>query len=467
MDKNAIDQMMKLIDKSQRILLMTHAKADCDGLGSMVSMYLALKQLGKDPVAVTNDPAPENLGFLPSIGSVRNSLSGIEDFVIRLNVSKTPLSKIKYHLEEGYVNIVATPKSGRFGPEDVSFGAPEGKDEHFDLIMTFDTGNLEHLGPIYDRHADLFFKAPIINVDHHASNTDFGQVNLVDVVAASTTQILLELLKEMEKKYQAKLIDEHVATLLLAGLITDTGSFQHSNTSPQAMETAAELLDLGARQQEIIKQIYKTKKLSTLKLWGLVLSKVKSDPVHRIVWSTVAKQDLDSVGASSEESEGIIDDLLSNAPGAEIIMLAKHSDEGVVSVSMRSTTNSVDVGAFCRTLGGGGHVRAAGFKVRDGRSMEEVAQTTLKALREFQAGRLNLHPGPTPMHEEKKAEKKESILPSAQKPQTEAKKNPGEEVKKPKVTYLDFSASKEGTSANKDPGQAKDEKPKADENLKK
>ncbi len=395
MDPNLKDQIFNLIDKSQSILLLTHAKADCDGLGSMISMYQVLQSLGKEVVAATNDPAPDNLSFLPSINVVQNSITS-KNFVITLDISGTPLNKIKYKLAEdkNSVNIVVTPSKGHFKPEDVSFDHEVGS---FDLIMTFDTGNLEHLGPIYDQNSELFFKVPIINVDHHASNTDFGTINLVDMVAASTTEVLLGLLEEMEKKYQKKYINEDIATLLLAGLITDTGSFQHANTSPHAMETAAKLLDRGARQQEIIKNIYKTKKLSTLKLWGSVLSKVETDPIYRLVWSSISKHDLEESGASSEESESIIDDLLSNAPGAELIMLFKYNDEGFVSVSMRSTTNSVDVGKICQENGGGGHVRAAGFKMRDSNNLEQLINDTLTKVREYQGNRLNIHPEDKPL----------------------------------------------------------------------
>lgn len=390
MDPTTKDQIFNLIDKSKTILLLTHAKADCDGLGSMISMYLALQELGKEVVAATNDPAPEVLSFLPSISIVQNSVSS-NNFVITLDITNTPLNKIKYNLSEdrSKVNIIVTPKAGRFQSEDVRLGQEE---RHFDLIITFDTGNLEHLGPIYEQNAELFFNTPVINIDHHASNTDYGQVNYVDVVSASTTEMMLDLLRVMEERYQKKFLNPDVATLLLAGLITDTGSFQHANTSPHAMEVAAELLDLGARQQEIIKNIYKTKKLTTLKLWGTVLSKVETDPIYRIVWSSVSKADLAETGANSEESEGIIDDLLSNAPGAEVIILFKYNDEGYVSASMRSTTNSVDVGKICAQMGGGGHIRAAGLKRRDGSSLEKLIEDTLITVRQYQGERLNIHP---------------------------------------------------------------------------
>jgi len=288
-------QIFNLLNKSQKILLFTHAHADADGLGAMISMHSVLKELGKDVTAVTSDPAPENLDFLPAMDIVQNSLSSIKDFIITLDCSMTAVNKIKYNLEGNRVNIIISPKNGSFNPQNVTFA--QGGEDHYDLLMTFDTGNLEHLGAIYEQNTEMFFKTPLINIDHHASNTDFGQVNLVDVVSAATTEVLLGLLKEMEKKYSKKLITADIATLLLAGLITDTGSFQHANTSPKAMETAAELMDYGARQQEIIKNIYKTKKLSTLKLWGIVLSKVQVDPVYRMVWSAVGREDLKEAGA--------------------------------------------------------------------------------------------------------------------------------------------------------------------------
>lgn len=440
MDQNTKNQILNLIDKSQSILLLTHAKADCDGLGSMISMYLALQALGKEVVAATNDPAPEVLSFLPSMHIVQNSVAS-NNFVITLDITTTPLNKIKYKLSEDQmkVNIVVTPKSGHFKPEDVTFDREAG---NFDLIITFDTANLEHLGPIYDQNAELFFKTPVINIDHHASNTDYGQINYVDVVSASTTEMMLQLLSEMETRYDKKFLNEDVATLLLAGLITDTGSFQHANTSPRAMEVAAQLLDLGARQQEIIKNIYKTKKLTTLKLWGAVLSKVETDPIYRLVWSSITKNDLAETGATPEESEGIIDDLLSNAPGAEIIMLFKYNSEDYVSVSMRSTTNSVDVGKISAEMGGGGHVRAAGFKLRDGTTLETMIQNTLKKVREYQANRLNIHP-------EMLQKGGEFVLPDLSLPSNEALKATPIQVSQPtqpkpaeSVQYLDFNRPK-------------------------
>ncbi len=457
MNQEIYDQITGLIDKSQSILLMTHARSDADGLGAMLSMYKVLKGMGKDVSAVTNDPAPEELGFLPSLDIVQNSIGGGDDFVISVSTANAEASKIKYNVLGDKVNIVISPKEGGFKPEDVSFLQGSAQ---FDLIMTFDTGNLEHLGPIYDENAELFFKTPLINVDHHASNTDYGQINLVDVVAASATEVLFGLLKDMEKKQNKKLVDEDIATLLLAGIITDTGSFQHSNTSPQAMATSAELLDLGARQQEIIKNIYKTKKLSTLKLWGIVLSKVQVDPVYRMVWSTLSEQDLREAGAKADETGTIIDDLLATAPGAEVIFLIKQGDNGVTSVSMRSTSNAVDVGKLSTEMGGGGHIRAAGFRV-SGQSFEEAVNTVVSKARAFQAERLNIQPGnvPAPAQEVPQVEESKEEVP--QEPQGERVETPLE-FAAPEVKAAPKKEVKPEKKAAPKKQEKKEEKPKAE-----
>ena len=433
MESNTTDQILNLIDKSQNILLLTHARADCDGLGAMLSLYLILNELGKNVTAVTNDPTPENLAFLPSISIVQSSMASSKDFIISLDLSKTPLSKIKYNMEGNQINIIITPKGGGYTKEDVSFKDGGNK---YDLIIVLDAGNLEHLGPIYDQNSELFFETPIINIDHHSSNNDFGQVNMVDMVAASTTEVLYPIIKEMEKKYDKKFLTEDISTLLLAGIITDTGSFQHANTSPKSMEVAAKLLDYGARQQEIIKNIYKTKKLSTLKLWGIVLSKVQVDPIYRMVWSTISKDDLTDADAESNESESIIDDLLTNAPGAEVIMLIKYNEEGYTSVSMRSTTNAVDVGQICADMGGGGHIRAAGYKIRNGQPFDQVISEALSNVRKYQSKRLNIQPGDINIPEPKVRRTPDSSGEKEDKPDN-VETNRGTSPKK-ETTYLDF-----------------------------
>jgi hypothetical protein len=185
------------------------------------------------------------------------------------------------------------------------------------------------------------------------------------------------------------LIDEDVATLLLVGIVTDTGSFQHSNTSPEAFEVAADLLEKGARQQEIIKQIFKTKSLETLKLWGRVLSKIAYLPESKLVYSTVTLEDLADTGATMDDTGGIIDELMSNAPDAEVVMLLKEKEPGFVGGSLRAPGKMADVSEIAGPIGGGGHKKAAGFRIRD-KSFEEAKQVAIDAIRSYMNDKQNI-----------------------------------------------------------------------------
>ncbi|HRH93460.1 MAG TPA: DHHA1 domain-containing protein, partial [Candidatus Peribacteria bacterium] len=222
---------------------------------------------------------------------------------------------------------------------------------------------LSLLGSIYSDNVDLFSEVPILNIDHHVSNTQFGQLHLIDPTAASATEVLYSWFTTDEK--WKSFITPDVATLLLTGLITDTRSFQNPNTTPRSLEVAANLLDFGARQQEIIKHIYKTKPLSTLKIWGRALNSIQMDPTAGIVWSAISRQDLQEMGATSKETAGILDELISTIPDADVHVLFTEIEDGGFKASMRSSP-SIDVNvAAGRLFGGGGHERASGFKMKN------------------------------------------------------------------------------------------------------
>ena len=387
MEATPQQQIVNLIKNKEKILIIAHRKIDGDALGSMLSLYKVLKEMGKDVTAVTSDPVPEVFNFIPGVESIETNFHSSQDFIITLDCKDAEVDKLKYNLEDGKVNIIVSPMYGSFGEKDVSFA--KGSNQ-FDLIVVLDSADLEQLGTIYEKNTDLFFSAPVINIDHHASNTFFGNINLVEITAASTSEVLLDILKKFEKTENKTFIDDDIATMLLLGIITDTNSFQNPNTTPRSFDIAADLIDLGARQQEIIQHIYKTKKLSTLKLWGQTLSKIQVDPVHRLVWSSITKNDLNESGATSDESEGIIDELMSNAPGVEVILLFKDNQNGMLSGSLRTTSASIDASQIAQMFGGGGHLQAAGFKVKNGQDFDLKLAEVLTKIKQFQAKRLNL-----------------------------------------------------------------------------
>lgn len=383
--QETLQQVVETLRKSNRILITPSSPADGDSIGSALALYIVLKKLGKDPVVAMADDVPEMLEFLPKTAEIHKDISGSKDFVITLDCTEADIDTIKYQVDGDKVHIIVSPKMGRFKKENL--GCKSGI-ENYDVIVTVDAGDLVQMRELYDENKDLFSTLPLINIDHHASNSKFGTINYVDLSCSSTTQALVTIIDALNPTKE-EIIDADMATLLLAGLITDTGSFQHANTTPEAFDIASRLLELGAKQQEIIKRVYKTKSLSTLKLWGRVLSKLQFDPTYRIVWSTITNEDLLETNSTTDESNGIIDELMSNAPGAELILLLKQKGDDTVSGSVRTNSDDVDGSAFAGKFGGGGHIRAAGFRVK-GKNMVDAEKFIIDTAREFQGARLNI-----------------------------------------------------------------------------
>lgn len=369
-------QALELINKAKRVLLVTHEKPDGDALGSITSLSLVLSKLGKSITAVSLGQIGPNYQFIPKTEDLTKELSALRDFIISVDCITASADKLAYNFQDGKLNIVITPKTGNFKPQDVSFG--EGNFQ-FDLIIVLDSADWDQVGQLYADNTKLFQTVPVINIDHHSSNDYFGTVNLVDLTAASTTEILVGIIEALGNS----LIDEDVATSLLTGIISDTGSFQHSNTTPKALTIAAQMVGFGARQQEIIKNLFKTKAYTTLKLWGRVLSQLQYDPVHRLSWTIVPNNFFVETGALPDETGGLIDELMTSVPGADVVVLVSEKENRVLSGSIR-TKKGVDATEIAGLFGGGGHPGAAGFKLVDV-GIEQVEPIIINKIKAHQA----------------------------------------------------------------------------------
>ncbi len=370
-------QAIELIRNSKRILITSHVNPDGDSFGSLIALTLALKKLDKDVVTVCSDPAPEFLRFLPSLDVVGHELAGAKDFIITVDLSKTDVDKLGYKrlADQKKLHIVITPTQGFFEPQDVTFeqGMPR-----FDLIVVLDCSDLERIGQIYDNNTALFYETPIVNIDHHISNDHYGKVNWIDLTATSTSEILVALLESLGR--EKTLLDQDIATALLTGITTDTASFQNASTTPKSFTVAAQLVAAGARQQEIVRKIYKTKPLSTLKLWGKALAKVQEDNENRFIWSTISQAELDEVGAQDSETGGVIDDLLKTAPDIDFALLLSERKGGVHG-NLRAVEKGIDVARLAALFGGGGHEAAAGFDIPN-TTLEAEEASILERIRE-------------------------------------------------------------------------------------
>lgn len=383
------EQAKQLIEKSHKILLIAHAKMDGDTLSATIAMHLLLQKMGKETVVSCADPVPEEYAFLPETKAMQREINSEKDFVISLDCSRTKAQRLRWRVEGDQLKIFIAPShGGHFSRNDISFC----ENGDFDLIISLDAADRKQLGSIFTDNTELFSRVPLIVFDHHASNPGFGTINIINTKAASTTEVLFDFLPVLFGKDWKKLLNSDIATLLLTGIITDTGSFQNANTTPKSLEVAADLVELGARQQEIIRNIFKTKNIATLKLWGRVLSKIKTDPIHRMLWSTVSNDDLIDTEGNIDDTNGIIDELLATAPGMEMVLLIKERPDGMITTSVRTTTALCDAAKFAAEFGGGGHTQAAGFKIRGSKPFEVVVGEIISAAQEFQNNRLHFFP---------------------------------------------------------------------------
>lgn len=373
-------QTTQTIAAAQKILVLTHVNPDGDALGSLIALFLVLKKLGKEVTAVAPETIPGTFSFLPNAQDLTKSFSGTKDFIITLNTSQVRVDRLGYkHVpEENKLNIVITPIGGTFKNEDVSFSYGSFK---FDLVIVLDSPDLDRLGPTYDAQTSLFYETPVINIDHHSGNDFFGKINWVDLTATSTAEILVSLMESLAR--ETPLIDENIATALLTGIITDTGSFQNANTTPKSLTVAAQLVAAGGRQQEIIRHVFKTKPLSTLKLWGRILESVRLDAAGKFIWAKIARADFEAAGAQETETSGVIDELLKSAPNIDFVLLLSEK-MGQLDGSLRAVAPGVDVSGIAKIFGGGGHEAAAGFQI-PGASLALNEEEILAKIRGYQS----------------------------------------------------------------------------------
>lgn len=309
-----VQRALEILQKAKRIACICHRNPDGDALGALCGMGLLLEE--RFPSAhVTfhcKDPVPETFLFLPGAK--------------RLQGSPGPLSS---------------------GDAAVFLDCAEPK-----------------LTELEESHPHLFDgSVPTVNVDHHPSNPSFGTVNFVVPDASSSCEIVVQLVEQLRWG-----LTGDVATCLLTGVYTDTGGLLHSNTSSQAYRTVARLLRAGASLQLIVTAVFRTAKLSTLKLWGRVLEKISVTAEGGAI-SAVTEGDFRATGADYAELAGAID-YVNAVPGMRFSLVLSERG-GTVKGSLRTLRDDVDVSAMASKLRGGGHKKAAGFAL-SGRLKPEV-----------------------------------------------------------------------------------------------
>lgn len=348
-----------MVKNAKSILILTHANPDGDAVGSTLALKMALDKLGKTTTLAISGDLPKFLNFLPQFDQIENNPTLTKDLLIMIDESQAKVGNISLkRVAENKLVVVVTPKDGLITPANIRV------EEGFfnaDLIIVVDSANLDRLGNVYTDNPNLFYEVPVVNIDHHPSNTNFGKVNIIDTTASSTAEILVSLIETIGKDVP-NIINADIATCLLTGITTDTSSFQNGNTTPKSLTVAAQMVAAGANQQEIVQRIYRTRSLSTLRLWGRALSYIKEDRPNKFAWSILTKADFVASQAGAEEASGVVDELLKTVQGMDFVLLLTERDGGVHG-SFRSINPTIDVSRLANLLGGGGHAQAAAFQI--------------------------------------------------------------------------------------------------------
>lgn len=318
---NLEQQIFKQIEKSNRILLIFSKRQEEDALASALALFLFLKKAGHNiDIAGQKSEKSSALSFLPNYEEIRSNLHNLRRFIVSVDISQAKVNQIKYSVDDNSLNFIITPSEGWFKPEDVSSRAGQFE---YDLIITLGVKELESLGDFYDKNVEFFYKTPIINIDNQADNEDYGQINFIDLNAAARAEIVFYLLKS----YRPDLIDEDVATCLLSGIIQQTKNFKSANLTPRTFLASSELISLKARREEIITNLYRSRDIKTLKLWGKVLNNLQAENNEELIWSKLSLEDFKNTNSKPEDLTDIIDELIMNIPKASIVAMFCEQDK--------------------------------------------------------------------------------------------------------------------------------------------
>jgi len=373
-EQQAIEQIIR----AKRILVVSRPQASVDIIASVTGLIDYLKKHKKDVDAVVPGfDLKQSPAFLIGADQIRPEMSAVRSFEIALNVSKSPMSSITYDVRDGKLIVNIVPTHGEWSPADVTLKHGE---DRYDLIITLDVPDMASLGEIFHTHADFLYRTPIINIDRDPSNEHWGQLNLIDLTAVSSSEILFGVFE----RWNRHLIDERISTALLAGMIAKTQSFRMQNVTPKTLATASQLIAMGARREDIVHGLWRTRSVPTLKLWGKALARLEIDRELGLVWSSLSRQDFIETGTNDTALDGVVNELVSYAPEAKIVVLiheteTSHTTGTCVTIHTTPPYSAQEVG---RSFGATGSHDKVQFCLTPGQSLIEGTRMVIDRLRD-------------------------------------------------------------------------------------
>ena len=310
-----LDNILEEIKKAESIVILTHENPDGDAVGSSIAMYLGLKELGKTPDII-----------IPEFPRAFENLPGIE------NIKK------------------------------------ESDIENYDLSIALDTASIKMLNGYSKYFEDAKTK---IVIDHHSSNTMFGDYNYVDQDSPACAQLLLVLFNYLNIE-----VSKEIGTDILAGIITDTGGFRYDGVTAETFELVAGLCQKGVKVSKVYQKVFASTSKSKFFLHRIALDRLELLDNEKIAFTYITKNDENSVGAENGDYDGIVEQGR-DIEGVEISIFLRETEKGI-KASLRSK-DYVNVSELCRIFGGGGHIRAAGCTIPG--TIEQVKTQILNQAR--------------------------------------------------------------------------------------
>ncbi len=311
------DEIAEVIESCATFLITSHVRPDGDALGSELALYLVLRGMGKEAVVYNQDTTPAVYQFLPGAGVITHILGSLGGF---------------------------------------------------DAVFVLDCSDISRVGDEQDKIGSI---QKIVNIDHHVSTGTFSKILLTDSRASSTGEMVHRLLTHMGVPITAD-----IATNLYTAIITDTGSFQYSNTGSATFRVAADLVEKGADCRHIAQSIYETKPAVQIRLMGKVLDTLQLYRGRRVGVISVTQEMLRTEGALPEHTEGLVD-MVRSIQGVEVAVCCYEVSEGRYKISLRSKGDT-DVARIAGAMGGGGHVNASACRMEG--KFEAVRDTVLDAV---------------------------------------------------------------------------------------
>ena len=313
---NTLDNILDEINKANSIVILTHENPDGDAIGSGLALYNALKDMGKNPDLIIPE-FPRTFEFLPGADEIK-----------------------------------------------------KGSDiEKYDLAISVDCATIKMLNGF----ANYFENAEVkISIDHHSTNTMFGDINYVSPDAPACAQILIVLLNYFKIE-----VTKEIGTCILAGIITDTGGFKYSGVTAETFEFVAWLLNKGINVSKIYRKVLQTKTRANFELNRIASNRLEFFEDGKVAFTYITKEDEEKVNAESGDHEGIVE-TGRDIEGVEVSVFIRETDKGC-KISMRSN-EYVNVSDVCLLLGGGGHIHAAGVTMQC-----TIEQAKDKILRQIKA----------------------------------------------------------------------------------